>query len=134
MDLLRLRSSLMAKSVSPYDTGLLQSSIISVVTPRGFRLIQLGNVALYGAILNAGPKKPSLVTLIFRVQSGGVTKKHINWWDKGVYNAVSTYVNSVYNGEPANTSSTYQAVAKRAKNTPAKQKAFLQNMKQVTKN
>ena len=123
MDLLRLRSSLIAKSVSPVDTGLLRNSITSVVTARGFRLTQWGTVALHGAILNAGPINPN----------SRVTKKYINWWNEGVYNAVSTYVNSVYNGEPANTSSTYQAVAKSAVNTPAKQDAILKNSKQVTK-
>ena len=124
MDLLRLRSSLIAKSVSPYRSGLLRSSITSATTPRGFRLTQWGNVAVHGAILNAGPISPN----------SRVTKDYINWWNEGVYDAVSTYVNSVYNGEPSNTSSTYQAVAKTAVNTPAKQKAFLQNKKQVTKN
>jgi len=119
LNLLRLRSSLIAKSISPFDTGNLRhNSMKSIMTPKGFRIIQLGNIAFYGAILNAGPETPR----------SRVTKIHIGWWDRKVYGAIGKYINDYYNGKQTNLSSTYRAVAKGAIATPARGQQFLRSI------
>jgi len=118
LNLLRLRSTLIAKSISPFDTGHLRhGSIKSIMTPRGFRIIQSGHIAVYGAILNAGPEKPN----------SRVTEKYIGWWDKKVYGAIDKYIKDYYNGKQTNLSSTYRAVAKGAIATPARGQQFIRS-------
>jgi len=118
LNLLRLRSTLITKSISPFDTGHLRhGSIKSDMTTRGFRITQYGRIAVYGAILNAGPEKPN----------SRVTKVHIGWWDKKAMGAVAKYINDYYNGNQTNLSSTYRAVAKGAIATPARGQQFLRS-------
>ena len=113
LNLLRLRSTLITKSISPFDTGHLRhGSIKSDMTTRGFRITQYGRIAVYGAMLNDGTKH---------------IKQHIGWWDKKAMGAVAKYINDYYNGNQTNLSSTYRAVAKGAIATPARAEQFLRS-------
>lgn len=97
---LMLRCSLLAKDIAPKDSGNLAfNSIRAYKTPRGFRLVSLGNAALYNVFLEDGTKR---------------SNKHQGWWSEKVYGAVETYLNTNLN--TSMDSETYQRVAKQSKN------------------
>jgi hypothetical protein len=118
-DLLRLRCSLMAKEAAPVDTGNLAfNSIRSIRTPYGFKIIQLGAVAPYGAMLNAGTKTREGIPLV---------TQHIGWWERA-RDSIMEYAYAELNGENPTYGVDYKFLAARAATTPARQQRFLQSI------
>lgn len=115
---LMLRCSLLAKDIAPKDSGNLAfNSIRAYKTPRGFRLVSLGNAALYGEIIDRGRSDRPL---------SAREKANVGWWSEQVYGAVEEYLNSNLNSTL--NSETYQRVAMQSKNTDKRQKVFDRNI------
>lgn len=115
---LMLRCSLLAKDIAPKDSGNLAfNSIRAYKTPRGFRLVSLGNTALYGEIIDRGRTDRPLSQR---------EKANVGWWSEGVYGAIETYLNTNLNTQID--SEVYQRVAKQSKNTEKRQKVFDRNI------
>ena len=115
---LMLRCSLLAKDIAPKDSGNLAfNSIRAYKTPRGFRLVSLGNVALYNEIIDRGRGDRPL---------SQKEQANVGWWSEQVYEAVDTYLKTNLNTSIE--SETYQRVAKQSKNTDKRQKVFDRNI------
>lgn len=118
-DLLRLRCSAMVKEAAPIDTGNLAfNSIRSIRTPYGFRIVQLGAIAPYGAMLNAGTYTKEGIPLI---------TKHIGWWERA-RDAVMEYAYAELNGQNPSYGVDYKYLGFHAAATPARQQRFLQSI------
>lgn len=118
-DLLRLRCSAMVKEAAPMDTGNLAfNSIRSIRTPYGFKIIQLGAIAPYGAMLNAGTYSKEGIPII---------TQHIGWWDRA-RDAVMEYAYAELNGQNPSYGVDYKFLGYHAAATPARQQRFLQSI------
>jgi hypothetical protein len=118
-DLLRLRCSAMVKESAPIDTGNLAfNSIRSIRSPYGFKIIQLGAIAPYGAMLNAGTFTKEGVPLI---------TQHIGWWERA-RDAVMEYAYAELNGQNPAYGVDYKFLGFHAAATPARQQRFLQSI------
>jgi hypothetical protein len=100
----------MLKDLSPFDVGILQGSISSFPSYRGFTYIQDLDKAKHGLFLDNG---------------SAPFKGHIGWWTVKGFNAIQKYTVDAFNGIQDNYSMMYQSVAKRSVSTPAKQQAFI---------
>lgn len=118
---LMLRCSLLAKDRAPKDSGNLAfNSIRAFRTPKGFRLVQLGNAAPYGAIINTGRRDRPLSSR---------ERANIGWWNNpnnGVYGAVQRYLSTNLNSDLDN--ETYKRVAQQSKNTAKRDKTFARSI------
>lgn len=118
-DLLRLRCSAMVKEAAPIDTGNLAfNSIRSIRTPYGFKIIQLGAIAPYGAMLNAGTYSKEGIPIV---------TQHIGWWDRA-RDAVMEYAYAELNGQNPSYGVDYKFLGYHAAPTPARQQRFLQSI------
>lgn len=105
-----LRCGLIAKDIAPKETGNLAfNSIRTYKTPRGFRIVSLGNAAPYNTYLEYGTKR---------------SKKHQKWWSEKVKLAVRTYLNSNLNGDREQ----YKRVAMASKNNKLREKRFFNSI------
>lgn len=118
-DLLRLRCSAMVKEAAPVDTGNLAfNSIRSIRTPYGFKIVQLGAIAPYGAMLNAGTFTKEGVPMI---------TQHIGWWERA-RDAVMEYAYAELNGQSPSYGVDYKFLGFHASASPARQQRFLQSI------
>jgi hypothetical protein len=100
----------MAKEIAPKDKGNLAfNSIRSSITPTGFRIVSLGNVAPYNIFLERGT--------VF-------SKKHVGWWSKAVKVAVFRYVGDYYNDNLNSDTSDFNELAKKSKNNDQRTELF----------
>ena len=109
-----LRAVLLAKDRAPKDTGNLAfNSIRGFRTPTGFRIVQLGNAAPYGSILNYRQKPRSQKEIA-----------NVGWWsgENGVYGALNRYMKT--NLDSQLDSESYKRVALQSKNNERREKLF----------
>ena len=113
-----LRASLLVKSLAPKLSGNLAfNSIRAFRTPRGFRIVQLGNAAPYGSIINRGRRDRILV---------GKEKTNVGWWERA-RGSVMKFMNTKLNLDKK----TYQSVARQSKNNPLREKTFARSIPKV---
>lgn len=109
----------MVKEAAPIDTGNLAfNSIRSIRTPYGFRIVQLGAIAPYGAMLNAGT---------YNKQGIPIVTQHVGWWERA-RDAVMEYAYAELNGQNPSYGVDYKYLGFHAAATPARQQRFLQSI------
>lgn len=107
---LMLRCGLIAKDIAPKETGNLAfNSIRTYKTPKGFRIVSLGNSAPYNKYLEYGTK---------------FSKKHQGWWSKKLKQAITVYLGTNLNGDRQQ----YKRVAEASKNNKLREQRFFNSI------